>query len=80
MVAARIKNYHIEETRQKIRVSQLLNRLHNHVDGEVELTATQLRAVEILLKKSLPDLSSIELKGDAENPLKMVIEWENVTE
>lgn len=79
-MAARIKNYHIEETRQKIRVSQLLNRLQNHADGEVDLTPTQLRAVEILLKKSLPDLSSIELKGDAENPLKMVIEWENVTE
>lgn len=28
-----------------------------------------MKAIEILLRKSLPDLSSIEISGDPENPV-----------
>ena len=38
-----------------------MNRLHKHVEGEVEMTASQIRAAEILLKKSLPDLQSTDI-------------------
>ena len=38
----------------------LVNRLSDHVVGKVELSATQVRAVEILLRKTLPDLSQTE--------------------
>lgn len=68
-MAARLNNRHQEMVRDKIQASQLVNRLQDHVDGKVELTATQLRAAEVLLKKSLPDLSSVEVTGDPENPL-----------
>lgn len=73
-MAARInKIRHDDETRAKIQTSQLLNRLQDHVfgkDGEaVEISQTQMRAVEILLRKSLPDLSSITVSGDEDNPI-----------
>lgn len=46
----------------------LLNRLHQHVFNErdpktkqpIVMTSTQVKAVEILLRKVLPDLQSIE--------------------
>jgi hypothetical protein len=42
----------------------LIKRVYGHAIGEVEMTQTQLRAAEILLKKTLPDLQSIEHTGD----------------
>lgn len=50
----------IEEARDKIRTTQLINRLQNHGLGTLELSNTQIRAIEILLRKSVPDLSSVE--------------------
>jgi len=68
-MAARInKPFHDDATREKIRTSQLLNRLHAYALSEpdpqtaktVELTSSQVKAIEVLLRKSLPDLQSIE--------------------
>ena len=56
----------IEEARKKIQTTQLINRLQNHAHGKCEMSPTQVRAVEILLKKSVPDLASITLQGDAD--------------
>lgn len=61
MAARTRKIRHDDETRAKIQTSQLINRLSAHVFGKVELSPTQVRAVEILLKKTLPDLSSTEI-------------------
>jgi hypothetical protein len=61
---ARIKKIrHDENTRLKIKTSQLLNRLHDHVIDKVELSTTQIKAIEILLRKALPDLQSVSLTG-----------------
>ena len=65
-MAARMRKTHQDDVRTKIQVSQLLNRLQNHAFGEVELNATQLRAIEILLKKTLPDLSQVDLQGEVD--------------
>jgi len=54
-------------TRERIRTSYLLSRLARCVKGEVELTAVQVRAAEILLKKALPDLASVEHTGAIEH-------------
>lgn len=59
----------IEEAREKIKTTQLINRLQNHALGTVEMTRSQVHATEILLKKRVPDLSSVTLSGDAENPI-----------
>lgn len=48
-----------DDWRLKIKTSMLLNRLMDHIEGKCELSATQVRSAEILLKKTLPDLSQI---------------------
>lgn len=59
-MAKRKQLFHPDEVREKIKTSQLCNRLNQHAFGEIELTPTQVRAIEILLKKTIPDLSSID--------------------
>lgn len=68
MAARKLKVQHDDRTRLKIRTSQLLNRLHAYALSEsdpqsgktVELSSTQVKAIEVLLRKSLPDLSQVE--------------------
>jgi len=62
----------------------LMNRLKDHVAGKVELSQTQVRAAEILLRKALPDLAAIEHSGDVQTsyvvrmpePVKDLAEWQ----
>lgn len=68
-MAARINKLHQNDVRSKIQASQLVNRLTDHALGNIELSNTQVRAIDILLKKTIPDLTSIEHKGDADNPI-----------
>lgn len=75
MAARTRKARHDDETRRRIQTSQLINRLENHIFRNDELSTTQLRAVEILLKKSLPDVSAVEFSGEDAGPMKMVVEW-----
>ena len=66
----------IAEARKKIQTTQLINRLQNHALGKVEMTPTQVKAVEVLLRKSVPDLSTVALGGDHDgSPLKQVFRW-----
>lgn len=66
-MAARIKKIrHDENTRLKIQAAQLINRLEAHARGEVEMTTTQVRAIEILLRKILPDLADVRMEVDAQ--------------
>jgi hypothetical protein len=50
----------------------LINRLQNHVIGRIEMSSTQLSAAEVLLKKTLPDLSAAELTGSGGGPVQTV--------
>jgi hypothetical protein len=59
-----IRHQHPDYVREKIRASQLINRLHKCAFGEISLTMTQLRAIEILLRKSIPDLAAAEIKSE----------------
>ena len=74
-MAARIRKKHQEETRSRIQTSQLINRLQNHALSEEvnELKPSQLKAIEILLKKSLPDLQSTEITGDNDAPVALKV-------
>jgi hypothetical protein len=74
-MAARLNPAHDQRTREKIQTTQLINRLISHVNGSVELTNSQVRAAEILLRKTLPDLQSVQLSGtDPDgNPSEIVI-------
>lgn len=73
-MAARKNTAHLQRTRDKIRTSQLLNRLHNHVVGKEQMTSSQIRAAEILLNKSLPNLQQQTIDMDMDGEL--VITWE----
>lgn len=65
--------------RQKIQASVLIDRLHKHANGEIEMSASQIRAAEVLLDRSVPKLSQIQHSGDAEQPLKMELTWAKPT-
>lgn len=72
-MAARIRKHHQDEVRARIQVSQLINVLERQALGEGEdLSQPRLKAIELLLRKSLPDLSSIELTGDGGGPIRVV--------
>lgn len=83
MAGRPIGRRHQDDVRAKIQASQLVNRLTNHALGKIELSATQIKAIEILLRKSVPDLSSIEHTGEVTNwvmrmpePAATSEEWE----
>ncbi len=50
--------------RQKIKAEQIIECLAAHVKGKAEMTATQIRAAEILLRKCLPDMASALIEPD----------------
>lgn len=49
-----------EEWRTKIQISMLINRLNDHIFNGKRLEATQLKAIEILLRKVAPDLAQVD--------------------
>lgn len=67
---------HQDDVRRKIQVSQLLNVLHAQALGESEeLSGARLKAIEILLRKSLPDLSAVQIDeggGEGESVADLV--------
>lgn len=75
-MAARLNLRQQEQTRSAIQTSQLINRLQDFALGkkQVDLDASRLKAIEILLRKSLPDLSSVTISGDGDSPLVHRIE------
>jgi hypothetical protein len=76
-MAARLNLRQQEQTRAAIQTSQLINRLQKFSLGEpdVEIDTNRLKAIEILLRKSLPDLSSVTLTGDEANPVAVTFAW-----
>lgn len=71
----RLNPKHDERTRAKIQTSQIINRLEKFVKGEIKMMPQQVRAAEILLKKSLPDLQPIPPQKEEENlqPSELII-------
>jgi hypothetical protein len=63
-MAERLRKRHQDEVRTKIQTSQLINVLQDHaLNGQTEIPPSRMKAIEILLRKSLPDLSSTEISG-----------------
>jgi hypothetical protein len=72
-MAARTRKVRQDDfTRQRIQTTQLVKRLTEHALGNINMEPSQVRAIEILLKKSLPDLSTVTLEGNKDNPLQVV--------
>ena len=61
-MAARTRRIAVDDnTRAKIQTTQIAKRLMDHILGNIELSATQVTAALGLLKKTLPDLQSLEV-------------------
>lgn len=74
-MAARIRKTHQDEVRAKIQVSNLITRVQKYANGELsdeDISPNRLNAIKLLLNKALPDLQSVEITGDAENPLHVI--------
>lgn len=54
-----------DDIRSKIQAGNLINRLEKHIDGKIALESSQLKAIEILLDRSIPKLSAVELSNKA---------------
>ena len=67
-----------EEHRVKIQNSNILNALIEHVQGEREMSATQVSAGLGLLRKVLPDMAAVAVSGDEESPLQVIQRIERV--
>jgi hypothetical protein len=50
--------------RRRIQATKLAKALQDHVFGKNEMSATQIRAAEILLRKKVPDLNTTEFTGE----------------
>jgi hypothetical protein len=72
-ITAKLNPRHQQLIRDKINAGLLVEQLHGCAMGEIELTSQQMKAIEILLKKSVPDLSSVELSGDADAPVLLKV-------
>jgi len=60
-MAARTGKVELTESwRDKISVSMLMNRLQKHADGEIDLDATQVKSIEVILSRIVPTLSAVE--------------------
>lgn len=75
-MAKRKQLWHPDEVRQKIQVSQLINRLTENALSDVEImSASQVNSAKILIGKAVPDLSAVTLGSDSENPLVLNITY-----
>jgi len=63
-MAVRLNKRHQASVISKIQTSQLINRLQDHAHGKVDLVTTQVKAIEILLRKTVPDLKQTEHSGE----------------
>lgn len=84
-MAARLLKTHQEDVRTKIQVSQLINVLQNHaLSDEGEISQTRMKAIEILLRKTLPDLSAVQAEhtgadgGAIEIAAKIPLDFETI--
>lgn len=65
LMAARInKIRHDEETRAKIKAGNIIARLQKLIEGEIEMAPHAVTAALGLLRKAIPDLTSVEHSGE----------------
>jgi hypothetical protein len=68
MAGRPMNKLHQADVRLKIQASQLINVLQNHALGETEeLSPSRIKAIEILLRKSIPDLTAVTLENDTDD-------------
>ena len=79
MAARKNTPRHSNEWRERIKSGLILSRLEQAALGELEMTPSALKAAEIVLRKTLPDLARTEVTGDEGGPQELVIRWKEPT-
>jgi len=69
MAARKRKILHDEQTKRRIRASQLLNRFDLFANNKVQMTSAQVLAAKVVIGKSIPDLKAIEHTGTDDKTL-----------
>lgn len=69
-----LREEHAEAVREKIQTTQLLHRLQAYAlgDKKVKLTGSELKAIEMLLDKTLPNLASIKHEVEAKQVVFLI--------
>ena len=67
------------EWRERIKSGLILSRLEQAALGELEMSPAALKAAEIVLRTTLPDLARTEVTGDEGGPQELVIRWKEPT-
>lgn len=77
MAARKIHTTLREEWKLRIQASNLVKRLHDHAMGEAEMSPTQIKAADILLRKVAPDLARQEVTGPDGGPQQneQILRW-----
>jgi hypothetical protein len=63
------------EWRERIRSGVILQRLEKAALGEVEISPASLKAAEIVLRKTIPDLARHEHTGENGDKIKVEVTW-----
>ena len=63
------------EWRERIRSGVILQRLEKAALGEVEISPASLKAAEIVLRKTIPDLARHEHTGENGDKIKVEVSW-----
>jgi len=70
-MAARKRKVELTQSwKDKIQASVLGLRLYDHAIGKIEMTPTQIKAADILLRKLVPDLNRSEQTGEGGGPVE----------
>lgn len=85
MAARVVKIRHDDETRAKIKAANIIARLQKLIDGEIEMAPHAVTAALGLLRKTLPDITSVEHSGEISTPsvirapqaVATITEWTN---
>lgn len=72
------------KARERIQAGMIMDRLHKCVEGQIEMTATQVNAARILLNKVVPDQTASKVEStvkvtDDTTPDKNDKEWASAT-
>jgi len=66
-----------DRTKLRIQTSQIINRLEDHIFGNIKMEPSAVTAALGLLKKKVPDLSATTIEGNSDKPIahKVTIEF-----
>ena len=75
-MAARKRKLTLSDSwKERISAGMIMARLVKHLDGEIDLSPTQVRAADIILRKIVPDLARTENTGGDGGPQEFVCSW-----